>query len=120
MPVVLLHYKKDQKWESLLDDFVGKFLPDVITACLAFKEGAHGEYCVTGSSVKLQVVEGSKYDQNTEDIQITIFAHSYPERIKTGVERASAVKKSVLSFFEEKGVRVSVLVQIIFAHIEIG
>ena len=100
MPIVQLRYKSDRGLEELVGN-LAKALPAIIAPQLTVLGSELHDGMVTEKEIIVEVTECSQADINTKDLQITILAHNFPDRIETDEQRKDAIIKDVRTFLAD-------------------
>jgi len=98
MPLVVVRYKEEQVLEDILTK-LARELPDIVASALNTPE--HKDGTLTPDDIEVWVQKSGKYDVNTKDLEIIIWANFYPER-QTNLEgRKQTIIDDVRTFFAD-------------------
>lgn len=92
MPLALLQYKKGRELTELAEN-LAKRLPEIVAPALTVPAAQ-----LTPDDVTVWCVEGGSADVNSDDLEILIWAHDFPERKETLEERKELVLKGIRRF----------------------
>lgn len=115
MPTVLLFRKPERGLEELAKN-LARELPMIIAAYLSTKEGGY----VQPKSIKVRHFVGDPEDVNTDDLEIRISAHNFPEREANLEERKNSILEDVRDFLRDYDRNLSVLVLVHLAPMAFG
>lgn len=98
MPLVVIQHKAGR----VLDDMLSKLsqaMPEIVASALDVEENKSAR--LTPNDVEVHVQESGKFDVNTKDLEIVIWANSYPERLKNLEQRKEAIIQGVRTFLAD-------------------
>lgn len=119
MPIVQLRYKPGRDLEELACK-LAEALPAIVAPQLSIAGAELHDGMVTQKEIIVEVTEGSQADVNTKDLQITILAHNFPERVETDEQRKDAMLKGVRTFLADFDRNVDGFVWLILAPTAFG
>lgn len=119
MPVALLQYKADRELKELAEA-LAKALPDIIAPNLTLPKRELLDGQVNSDDIKVYCVEGTRADVNTDDLEIMIWAHDFPERKANLDDRKDAIIKGVHQFLADYDRNVSGFVWILLQPTAFG
>ena len=98
MPLVVMNCKKGR----LLGDMIEKLaqeLPIIVSRALHVEENPKGH--LTSDDIEVEVRESGTYDVNIKDLEITIWANHYPERLVNIDERREKIVLGIRDFLRD-------------------
>lgn len=96
MPLVVVQYKSGRLKEDILQK-LAEGLPKIVAKALHVEENPAAH--LTPNDVEVWVRKSGKLDVNTKDLEIIIWAKSYPERLQNLEERKDAIVRSIRAAF---------------------
>jgi hypothetical protein len=94
MPLVVIQYKRLYLNEDMIHE-LAKHLPEIVADALDAGQEGNNEARLFPGEVKVLVQEPGKLDVNTRDLEIIIWANSYPERLKNLEQRKNKIVRGV-------------------------
>lgn len=119
MPFVTMRYKRSRVTSSFVD-MLAHELPRIIAPHLSLGGRERNEGLVTPDDIMVQCEEGGPYDVNTKDIQISILAHDFPERVVNLESRKEAILEGIRAVMTHYGAKASGCVLITLHHMAYG
>lgn len=98
MPLVVVQHKAGRLNEDMLQK-LAESLPGIVANALNVKENEAAR--LTSSDVEVWVQESGKFDVNTKDLEIIVWANSYPERLSDLEFRKDVILKFVRWFLSD-------------------
>lgn len=100
MPLTILQYKADQDLDHVAH-MLAVELPDIVAPALTLPQRAQLDGLVNPDDIIVWTLEGTPYDVNTNDFEIIIWAHDFPERRANLDERTEMILKGVRDFLSD-------------------
>jgi len=97
MPLVYIQYKVGRFAENLVEYLAGR-MPEIVANALDAGQEGNKEACLFPGDVEVWVRESGKLDVNTRDLEIIIWANSYPERLANLEQRKDRIIRDVREF----------------------
>ena len=98
MPLVVVQHKAGRITEQMLTN-LAKAMPEIVAAGLNAPENQ--DACLIPSDIEVWVQESGRFDVNTKDLGIIIWANSYPERLRNLDQRKDAIVQAVRKFLAD-------------------
>lgn len=98
MPLVVVQHKVGRILEDMLQK-LAESLPEIVAKALSAEENQ--DACLIPSDVEVWVQESGKLNVNTKDLEIIIWANSYPERLRDLERRKDMIVRAVRKFFAD-------------------
>lgn len=98
MPLVVMNCKKGR----LLGDMIGNLaneLPAIVARALHVEKNLKGH--LTSEDIEVEVRESGPYDVNIKDLEITIWANDYPERLANLDKRREEILSGIREFLRD-------------------
>lgn len=97
MPLVVIQHKPGRVLDDMLQNLAKKMPEIVADALSADAPGAE----LTSTDIEVWVQEGGKLDVNTKDLEIIIWATSYPARLENLDFRKEMIVQQVKTFLAD-------------------
>lgn len=94
MPLVVIQYKRAFLYKDSVHKLAKK-LPEIVADALDAGQGGNKEASLFPREVEVWVQESGALDVNTRDLEIIIWANSYPERLKNLEQRKNKIVRGV-------------------------
>lgn len=98
MPLVVVQHKAGRITEQMLEN-LAKAMPEVVATALNAPE--NHDACLSPSDIEVWVQESGKFDVNTKDLEIIIWASSYPECLRDLERRKDVIVQAVRKFLAD-------------------
>lgn len=98
MPLVVLQHKAGRVLEDMLAK-LSQAMPEIVASALTV-EGVERAR-LTSNDIEVRVRESEKFDVNTKDLEIIIWANSYAERLCNLDERKDMIVKAIRTFLAD-------------------
>lgn len=102
MPTVRVEYNpySDNVNVSLVMILVTKRLPSIVAPQMNIEGRELHNGGVSENEIIVNTIPYSRYDQNVNDIQVTIIAHNYKERLQRVDEITEAIRDEILDIIQ--------------------
>lgn len=94
MPLVVIQYKDGYLNKDMVRG-LAESMPRIVADALDAGSPENREAYLSSSDIEVWVQESGKLDVNTRDLEIIIWANSYPERLVNLEQRKNAVIRDV-------------------------
>src|SRR3989338_6036886 len=98
MPLVVLQHKAGRIAEQMLTSLV-YVLPNIVARALHAEKNY--DAWLTPNDIEVRVQESGKFDANARDLEIIIWANSYPERLRNLEERKDVIVQAIRKFLAD-------------------
>ena len=95
MPLVVVKHKAGRILPGMLEK-LGQAMPEIVASALDVKENPEAH--LTAEDVEVWIRESGPYDINVKDLEIVIWANTYPERLANLSDRKEAILQGLLKF----------------------
>lgn len=119
MPLVTLQYKAGRQLKELAEN-LAEALPEIVAPNLTLPEREQLDGQVTPDDIVVRCTESGTSDINTKDLEIIIWAHEFPERLKNLEERKEAIIRGVWTFLADYDRNVSGFVWVLLQPTAFG
>jgi len=102
MPLAVIQHKAGGELRELAGQLAKK-LPHIIAPALSVETHERHDGKLTSEDIEVWCFEGTSDDVNTKDLEIIIWAHEYPERLKNFEERKDMIVSNVRRILNEYG-----------------
>ena len=100
MPLVVVQYKASRFNEDMLMlQRLVESLPEIVGFALNAPENE--DACLSPSDIEVWVQESGRFDVNTKDLEIIIWANLYPERLRNLEQRRDVILQAVRKFLAD-------------------
>lgn len=100
MPNVTVKSKPDKGYDAILDA-LAEHLPSIAASLMNIDGSALHEGGVGETEILVEFKEFSPRDRNVNDIQITMVAHAFPERVEKVEESTNQLKRGVMEVLRD-------------------
>lgn len=98
MPLVVINYKAGRLPEDLIRSLALE-IPDIVASALSVEENPEAR--LGPEDIEVRVQESGKMDVNAKDLEIVIWANSYPERLLNFAERKDMILVDIRAFLAD-------------------
>ena len=117
MPLVVVWHKSGRFNNDMIQK-LAETLPEIVAGALHVPESAEAHLAPDDIEVKVQ--ESGKYDVNTKDLAIIIWANLYPERLSNLTDRKDAIVQGVRAFLADYDLKPSGFVWVLLQPAAFG